>query len=193
VGNLTLTPQNMYIEDGATLQEVVVSLISDDKCAINEHLGILTQYAQEVDHITEFGVERGNSTAAFLLGQPKVLRSYDIVPLACEEDLGKLKGETDFKFIQKDVLKVDIDRTDLLFIDTYHDFSQLYAELFSHAFKVNKYILLHDTESFGMRGQHESDGLLPAIAKFLLYNTEWRVKTHYKNCNGLSVLERTDA
>lgn len=187
-----LTSTEMFIEDGTSLQELVIDLIADEKCAINEHLYLLKQYGSECDHITEFGVERGNSTAAFLLAQPKVLRSYDIVPLTCYGALDQLKGETDFKFIQEDCLRVDIERTDLLFIDTHHDFSQLYAELFSHGWKVRKYILLHDTEEYGMKGQHEGEGLLPAIAKFLLYNTEWRVKAHHKNCNGLSVLERTD-
>jgi hypothetical protein len=182
----------MYIQEGVALDEVVKTLISDQKCAINEHLGTLQHYASLCEHVTEFGVERGNSTSAFLLAQPKVLRSYDIVPLSCYEALLAIKGETDFKFIQEDVLKVDIEPTDLLFIDTYHDFSQLYAELFSHAFKVRRYILLHDTESFGMKGQHEDMGVLPAIAKFLLYNTEWRVKQHYRNCNGLTILEKAD-
>ena len=93
-------------------------------------------------------------------------------------------------------LEVEIDETDLLFIDTWHCYEQLRLELRRHASKVKKYIAFHDTQTYGTRseefmGRVGSNGLLPAIIHFLIDTpNEWKFKIHRTNNNGLTVLER---
>jgi hypothetical protein len=93
-------------------------------------------------------------------------------------------------FQQADVLAVDIEETDLLFIDTLHVYEQLQEELRLHAGKVRRYIVLHDTMTFGERGEVQGRlGLRPAVEEFLAQGTFY-VKDRYENNNGLTVLER---
>ena len=109
--------------------------------------------------------------------------------------LALVAGRTDFVFHQADVLWVDIEETDLLFIDTLHDYEQLVQELALHARKARKYIVLHDTTTFGETGETPGHrGLWPAVEEFLSRGG-FQVKERYSNNNGLTVLERigTDA
>ena len=86
---------------------------------------------------------------------------------------------------------MEIEPTDLLFIDTFHVYQQLRRELELHADRVRRFIALHDTTTFGETGEHESSrGLWPAIVEFLAGSSQWRVAARYHNNNGLTILER---
>jgi len=61
----------------------------------------------------------------------------------------------DWKFIQGDTRDIDIEETDLLFIDTLHNASMIKAELDRHHMKVKKYIAFHDVITFGEVGETE--------------------------------------
>ena len=129
------------------------------------------------------GVRWVVSTYAFLSGKPKDLVSIDI----------------NFEFKLSNTLELDIKPTDLLFIDTWHAYKQLKAELAHHHTKVRKYIVLHDTTTYGYKDEtsyeHWGDdwkgdgiGLWPAVLEFLEDNPEWVIKKRYLNNNGLTVL-----
>jgi hypothetical protein len=98
------------------------------------------------------------------------------------------------KYVQANVLDITIEETDLLFIDTYHTYSQLTQELRLHGNKARKYIAFHDTYTFGLRGEDGTDnqGLLSAVIEFIIANPHWRLKIYKTNNNGFTVLERTD-
>lgn len=155
---------------------------------ISEHLPTLKEYAKD-HHVTEFGVRDGVSTVALLAGRPKKLISYDINPCRNIHELIEL-SPVPFEFHEQNVLLAHIEKTDVLFIDSYHTQSQLTYELERHAKQVREYILLHDTESYGMRGEDGGLGILAALGRFLLDHPEWRVKKHFPNNNGLSIIER---
>lgn len=164
---------------------------------INEHLPTLRRYAKECRIVTEMGVRRAVSTYAFLSARPKKLTSIDIVPpreLGVDmdglENLARVNG-IDFAFVQGDTTQIEIDETDLLFIDTLHVYEQLKNELELHASKVRKYLILHDTETFGKRGElSDRIGLQPAVDEFLFKHTEWAIKEKVIYNNGLTVLHR---
>lgn len=163
---------------------------------INEHLETLFNYATKCDHITEMGVRDIVSTWALLASNPKKMVSYDIVmpPSDNLNELLKLVEEynLNFEFVLQDVLKADIEQTDLLFIDTLHTYDQLRQELFLHSKKVNKYIILHDTELYKIDGEVPgSAGLQLAITQFLDENKNWKVLEIKDNNNGLLVLINT--
>lgn len=162
------------------------------KTDINEHLKTLYEHAQQCGHITEFGFRSGESTCAFLAAAPKKLVTYDMNP-ECAKTHEKLMAmcpeSTQFEFICDDTRKVRIEQTDLLFIDTRHTYGQLAAEL-KNGHRVKKFIILHDTETFGSTGEGGEKGLSLAIIEFLKKTKKWQVAAHYSNNNGLTILER---
>lgn len=177
----------------------------------------LLEYGKECKHITEFGVRWVDSTFSFILAKPNKLISIDIdhpsihtsfngqtnleEAYKCAEEC-----EVDFSFKQADVLEIDIEETDLLFIDTEHSYLQLKHELIKHSSKVRKYILLHDTlahkdidsNSYGRniklkeidKGDFEKRGLGLAISEFLEKNKNWKLKQENVSGQGMVVLER---
>lgn len=162
---------------------------------INEHLPTLYKYASQVDHITEFGVRNIVSTYALLMGQPSKMISYDINDCHWLPVKRMVEGITDFEFRIGNTLEIEIEPTDLLFIDTLHNYKQLSKELELHADKVRKYIILHDTFTFRWRGESYTGsiepGLWPAVLEFLEeYNNTWFIKESFNNNNGLTVLEK---
>lgn len=170
---------------------------------INEHLEVLYDLAKECTHITEMGVRSVVSTWAFMYRNPSVLVGID---LHVHHNIDEaLKCYPKWNFIQADTLKIDIDPTDLLFIDTLHIYSQLKKELFKHGYKAKKYIVLHDTTTYGTSDEptdwqtpeimenyqtENKKGLMPAVNEFLEFNKEWYIYRQYTNNNGLTILKR---
>lgn len=163
---------------------------------INEHLPTLMKYAKECKHITEMGVRHIVSTYALLMGQPKVMISYDINPANGIEAVIQWANSEgiDFDFRLGDTTDLTIVETDLLFIDTIHNYNQLKRELELHSHKVRKYIIFHDTTSFewigeSYEGKVDERGIWPAIEE-LIEEGVWEVKERYTNNNGLTILSR---
>ena len=182
----------------------LVDTVSD----INEHLPTLKKYAEECNHITEMGVRWIVSTYAFLVARPETMFSIDMQHpskwKASIEDVENYAKEINckYKFWQANNLEIEIEETDLLFIDTWHSYKQLKSELELHASKAKKYIILHDTVLFGTQDELNSynnlgwfngfkqKGLLPAINEFLEGNEEWVLHEVFTNNNGLTILKR---
>jgi hypothetical protein len=174
---------------------------------INEHLETLYNLGKECSHITEMGVRWVSSTWPLVYSNPKKMISYDILKNPNITEVINLCNEysINYSFEEKDVLQLEIEPTELLFIDTLHTYNQLIKELEIHSNKVSKYIVLHDTEHFGRTDedvyQHASNviketpstktGLMTAVEDFL--STElgqsWELFRVYKNNNGLTVLK----
>lgn len=169
---------------------------------INEHLWTLRSLAEECEHVTEFGMRTGLSTAALLAGQPKKLVTWDIniasVISTRTAELANLAsgGRTDFEPRVGNTLEISpIEPTDMLFIDSLHTATHLLAELKRHAdparMHVKKYLVFHDTILFGDVGEDgQSPGLRGAIrffqSKWAL--PQWELLHDFKNNNGLVVL-----
>jgi hypothetical protein len=115
------------------------------------------------------------------------LTSYDIV--RCEE-VGELEaaGGSAFRFILGNSCNVEIEKTDLLFIDTYHSGNQLWEELTRHHRSVQRWIVIHDTVVFGETGENGEPGLMFAVRRFLAEFPEWSIVAEYPNNNGLTIL-----
>lgn len=160
---------------------------------INEHLPLLKSLAQQVEHITEMGVRSANSSTAFLCGEPKKLICYDLNSSIEIEELIKLSKNTntEMEFYKKNVLEIEIEQTDLLFIDTFHMYEQVKQELLLHSNKVNKLIVLHDTTSFSDIGEdYKGLGLWYGIFEFLYHNPEWQVLYRVHNNSGLTIIQK---
>ena len=119
------------------------------------------------------------------------------------------------RFIEESDLKVQREKTDLLFIDTWHVYGQLKRELAYWESYVTKYMILHDTTVDGIQGESVREsayynideqvkssgfpreeitkGLQPAIEEFLANNPQWFVDIRLINNNGLTVLRRRES
>lgn len=160
---------------------------------INQHLPLLNGICNLCESVTEFGVRDGQSTRAILASSTQKIRSYDLVlnPNVSRMFMAAQQFQNrNAAYIQGDSRLIDIDQTDLLFIDTDHNYSQLKIELERHHTKVNKYIVFHDTHTFGTTCE-DGKGLLPAILEFLRDNREWVVNYHTTENNGFTILEKT--
>jgi cephalosporin hydroxylase len=176
---------------------------------INEHLYYLKDLANSVKHVTEFGVRFGCSSLAFL-NADVILRSYDVlyqdVANSYFEEAKKLGKNVSYEI--KNTLKICIEPTDLLFIDTFHSHDQVLQELRLHAKNVNKYIVFHDTVLFGRQSQpHDTSifttisnelyegktkylGILDGIEQYIKEDSSWKIKDIRLNNNGLTTIER---
>lgn len=161
-----------------------------------DHVPRLRALAAQCEHVTEFGVRGGISTTALLAGQPKKLVCVDIRPCPIIDELQACRGQTELSFIQCDSRLLTIEITDMLFIDTWHSADVLAVELERHSPRVQKWIVLHDTETYGLNGENTNRkpdsavrGLWYAIEPFV-DEGDFYVRQHYRTCWGLTILER---
>jgi hypothetical protein len=203
--------------------EEIVNYLHQYPSDINEHIPTLIKYGSECEHITEMGVRWITSTWAFLGCGTKKLISYDLENPSLW-DKGSIHMSTDavnrgyntiqevydvaaefgldYRFIQANVLDVEIEETDLLFLDTWHSYKQLKAELKLHSHKAKKYIIFHDTTSYaytdetnyeclGEEWKGEGIGIWRAIEEFLEDNKNiWKLTERFSNNNGLTIINR---
>jgi cephalosporin hydroxylase len=188
--------------------EQVYNELKNAKTDVSDHFPIFRRYAEECESITELGVRWVVSTFAFLAAHPKRMVSIDIQdPHKWENnklDLAfQMAAEVgcDYEFILADDLTVTPEQTDLLFIDSWHCYKQLTAELKLYSPKVNKYIFLHDTtlyeytdessyDCWGWKNEFTKKGLWPAVEEFLESNPEWILHERYFDHSGLTILKR---
>ena len=185
-----------------TAEELLLADV-ETKSDINEHLETLRAYARECDHVTEMGCWRGYSACALLNGLMDVsggkLVVYDFDQDYLDRVEKKLRpvvpDNVEMELNLDSTIRPDleIEETDLLFIDTLHTYDQLLKELKQHHEKVRKYILLHDVVSFGVVGEdRKSPGLQDAYEDFLdeVAGGVWEVRAIHENNNGLAILQR---
>ena len=184
------------------------NLAKKEESDINQHLDILAKYSSRCQHVTEFGIRSGKSTLSLLYGKPNFYRGYDLGKGENDDLLINLAKENniDFKITHDSTLNITIEKTDLLFIDTYHVFSQIIQELFLHGRKVKKYIIFHDTVSYATfdeghcmncyepvtigNSSFPTFGIMPAIKLFMDETKMFREVENIKTSSGLYVIER---
>ena len=158
---------------------------------IVEHLDTLEEYASRGKSVLELGTRDGYSTTSLLNGCMYVT-GVDLVRTARIKRLVDIAGDR-FEFVQTDSRTYDSSiGYDMLFIDTCHQYAVLKKELEQHHKNIKRYIIMHDTVTFGLVDEFtfEQLGLLMAINEFLAEHTEWEILKNYTNNNGLMILER---
>ena len=137
-------------------------------------------------------IKRGacNSSFAFLAAQPKRLISYDSVIERGADLLLHFRGQTDVKLVQEESHSARIDPTDLLFIDSLHTYDQVRLELLNNHLQVRKFIVFHDTKTFGIKGEGQEDGILRAINEFMAAQPSWETIYQSDQSHGLMILHR---
>lgn len=135
----------------------------------------------------------------------------DIESLLCAAKSPDVNIDVTYQWINDLLVDTSCLETDLTFIDTWHVYAQLKRELEKYSKITKKYIIMHDTEvdanygetiRCGWNAEEQSRqtgypveeinrGLIPAVVEFLENNPEWTMHEHYKNNNGLTILQRS--
>jgi len=111
--------------------ENIIYQLKNTPTDINEHIEALVKYASQCDHVTEMGVRGIFSTWAFVASKPKKIISYDLYnPSKYGGNINNVytlakKYNIEFEFHEANVRDIEIENTDLLFIDTWHVYEQL--------------------------------------------------------------------
>ena len=171
--------------------------VCQDPSDFRAHVPVVHDLALGCQTVVEFGVAFGTSTIAPLhaVQGRGTLTSYDLRP--CPEIRELLQGHPDWTFQQADTRTLPgIALCDLLLIDTLHTAEQVYAELVRHAPAVRRYLVFHDTVTFGERdcGQPGNPlGLRWGIGRYLWEHPGWTL--HYETAadHGLQVYRRLEA
>ena len=186
---------------------------------IYEHIPVLYQLSRECSSIVEIGVRSMVSTWGILYGlshSPYDQRSYIGVdlefPPSSQFHLAKTLSEDNginFTFWRMNDMQIELEPTDMLFIDSLHTYCHLTYELEAFSSKVQKYICLHDTsdpwgnrddiEYYGDYSEYPASydrtkrGLWPAVEDFLQRHPEWSLLERRTNNHGFTILERRAA
>jgi len=189
---LTHREMEQFMEDFTPDASRYYGMACRTRSDINENLPVLRKYADECEHVTEMGTRTGVSTWAIVSSNATTIVLYDRDPrvggwlephFLCCQETGK---NITFHCIDTVDPRVDIEETDLLFIDTYHYYDHLKKELKMHGMKAKKYLVFHDTAHPKFTKE-----LNPAIDEFMEeHEGIWVDQERKENCNGLRVIKR---
>lgn len=159
---------------------------------LNEHCEALSALAKTCPRVAELGFQWGISTVSFLHGGA---RSIWILTDKYDPAIDALKGaamgvaQIQFNpYAATGAKLAEMPEVDLLFIDEFHTAARVGEQLRAVAGRVKRYIVLHDTETFGQIGEDGTPGVMVGLAEFLRANPNWSVLSHAKNNHGLTVL-----
>lgn len=177
---------------------------------INEHLETIKKYASECESVLECGIRSCVSIWALLAAKPKKYTGIDLHhhPNIDIANILAMDSDIDFNFIKGDTIKENLPVSHLMLVDTLHDYQHLKNELNIHGKYMVKYIILHDTVSYGYQNEStkgywlteeervnadsSNKGLWPAIHEFLDENPEWKMHESFTHNNGLTILKRNE-
>lgn len=187
-----------------TLQEFYETCLTIPT-AITPHLQTIRHYASKCEVACEFGVKKGFSSSALLMGA-SVVHSWDIVPTREAQHLQQITPRWNYHIA--DSRWGVVDTCDLLLVDSLHTYTQVKEELATVKSRVRKYLLFHDVSTFGCVGAdgesgrqswtyqvgvsvpEEHLGIMPAILEFMADEPQWDVLEVNPFSHGLLVLKR---
>jgi hypothetical protein len=155
-----------------------------ESCDICEHFPLIEKYGKQSEHITEMGVRSIVSTWGWVAAKPKTFICYDKDrPTHIQDvyDTAESLGIA-FAFHEANTTAIEIEETDLLFIDTDHNYEQMQKELELHGNKARKFLVFHDTA-----WAHDMNR---AIKEFMDVNPHWVDEEEVTNNNGFKIIKR---
>ncbi len=153
---------------------------------LDQHLETLAALAAQCAHVTEFSARRESTVGLLAAGR---LVSYQTEADALLFDLRQRFAKLRLHNLDSPDVS-SIEPTDLLFLDTRHNAARVSEELSKFAPAVRRFLVFHDSQIFGPKGDDNGPGLWDALEKFLQENPEWFVYSHTAAQYGLTVLGR---
>lgn len=161
---------------------------------LDKHMDLLRQMGNQVDSITEFS-GRQESAIALMMSNAPLVRSYNLEANSALTHFVDVARKTwpDRKLELSKIPSGAVEKiedTDLLFLDQDHTYEAVLVELNKFGRSVGRYIILHDTDFFGLNGPNNSRGVLWAIAEWIRSNPEWLIYAHTKHQYGMTLLAK---
>ena len=157
---------------------------------INEHVETIFNFTKGCNVAVSLGIGRGDAAFSLLLS---CQHHISIDPNPSRDTLNFLNdyfGPKSSSIIQSTSDLIEIDDFDVLFVDSVHTADCVEKELKTHANKVNKFIIFHDTHIFGDVGEDNGEGIKKPIYEFLSNNQEWKIVYNENHNNGLMILAK---
>jgi len=174
---------------GDTIEEVYEALEKMPR-DLDQHMKHLRKMASMCQHVTEFS-KRRESTVALLAAPDATVLSYNMEPDPLQAMLSKVAGNRLVLEHRPSTEVQSIPETDMLFIDSQHTERRALEELRKFGKNVKRFIVFHDTHTYGMRGEDGSvGGLLTALTTFIHENPEWFFCFHTSAQFGLTAIAR---
>ncbi len=206
LGSQRLNQNSPQPPTGATADEIY------DWCRaiprdLEQHLPKLRELASKCEHVTEIS-KRRESTVAFVAAGVTTINSFnqepdllhrtlhEVVARNTRDRSGKLGPGTHMikTAFFSDSLQLQIEPTDLLYIDSIHHAERLRAELNKYAALVRRFIILRGTGAFGINSEGGvGNGLFEAIKWYVMDHPEWFICYHTQVEYGLTVLSKDPA
>lgn len=194
VGGETMVVEETKAPVVETTLETLFKQIKGIPRDLDKHMDMFASLAGSCPRVTEFS-DRRESFIGLAYGMPSKIISYNTERdnAAYRQAMRLLPPEVEVISMNEGTEDVsDIDETDLLFIDKKHTGEAVYSELTKYAPKVTTYILLHDTELYGVTGEDKKPGLWVAVKKFLKENPDWFIAFHTPMQYGMTALSKQE-
>lgn len=174
---------------GNTIAELFAWVKANPK-DLDQHADVLAAVAKRAGgRVTEI-TKRRHSTFAFAFGGAKEIVSYQLDKDSRATDVIVSEGIPVRTISGHGLPPEGIEPTDVLFLDSKHTGTKATEQLAACGPFVKQYIVLHDTQTYGEKGEDGKPGLLSAIREFVRDNPEWTVVYHTQIQHGLTVLSR---
>jgi len=157
---------------------------------INEHVETIFNFTKGCNVAVSLGIGKGDAAFSLLLG---CQHHISIDPDPSRDTLNFLNeyfGSKSSSIFQSTNEPIELENFDVLFVDSVHTADCVEKELKTHANKVNKFIIFHDTHIFGDVGEDGGEGIKKPIYEFLSQNQEWKIVYNENHNNGLMVLAK---
>jgi len=186
----------------------------DIKSNFNEHVMTLYNLTHDCTSVLELGNEFTSTWPILKSLSNKKNSTYTAIANIINNS-GNIVDIIDFcnfkninvKYVVENELKIktdELEKYDLLFIDSIHTYIHVLWQLNSFSSLINKYIILHDTEApWGLKDEptdnsniypigynQDKQGVLTAIMDFLYENHNWKILDKKENNHGLIILGR---
>lgn len=186
----TLEAAAQMLPDLTTI-DAVFDVLTNTERDLNRHMPALRALTNLAGGVAVELTARQESTVALLAGTPQQVISFTTeLSQHCWKAAALVRETTRFtpRNYQMGLIFNDLPANDLLFVDTLHRYAQLHLELTTYAPKCRRFIVIHDTDIHGERGEDGGLGLRLAIAEFCDAHQQWAVIDHTKEQYGLTVL-----
>lgn len=175
--------------------ESLYSQIQQVKGDMDHHMDLLRSYASRVETVQEV-TRRKASTVALLAGHPKRLRSHVYGPDSSDPMYANVKDLLEAaEFVVSATptyVEPEIEECDLLFLKPDHIYKNLGDDLERWHSKVKRFIIIHATQSHGVKLEDGSPGYGMSMRVFTEDHPEWFVVHHTAEQYGVTVLGKLE-
>ena len=165
---------------------------------LNQHMGTLSKLAEDCETIVEMSI-RKESTVAFVNGLDKRESGGTLISFNPESDpiVEHFTKQSDkIQVLSHPVSPGDVrdmnGECELLFINWRHTYQAVYQTLYKFAPSSSRYIVIHNTQIYGEKGEDSGEGILKALRVYMRANPKWSVIEHHTHQYGLTILSCRD-